>query len=317
MAIRYDDDESHDLHHRPTNDGVTGASVSRGRLRRAALITGTGVLALALVAAITWQVARNTPPPADPATTANREPGSEPRPRTAAPPPYAQNFEVAPGLWTGTATATTGNSDELYGTPIGWPQTVDGAVAAAFNYDAATSSPAYLVDDTGEKINKRIFTPEGEKALGYTAEDRRNMRARFRLTENAEVLEPNGTVSSKQEFYYAAYPWYGAYKVEQVNSDLSEVRVRTWMPLVFGTGTDDNLSEVYVNWVESALTMRWWEGDWRIAAGDRPETRPENQAPDDTFTNQSYQVRRDVLGDGWIVLADSTEDPRPGSVLTK
>ena len=87
------------------------------------------------------------------------------------------------------------------------------------------------------------------------------------------------------------------------------------MPYVAGPGTDDNLSEVFLGTIHTELAMRWDRGpvgpDWRLS---HEKPLPVLPLPNRTKSNVGWQGIRDIVGPGWMVPADATIKPYPGSV---
>ena len=81
---------------------------------------------------------------------------------TGSPQTGTQPIPGVDGLTRGTPAVTTGNTGgAMSGIPIGWPQTLDGAVSAAMTYQAATYTPAILLPKTQKAVQQRLYTAEG------------------------------------------------------------------------------------------------------------------------------------------------------------
>jgi len=220
--------------------------------------------------------------------------------------------EVAPGLRMGLATVAAGNSGAKYGIPYGWSRTTDGAVGAAMNIAASFCALPMMVDSTRVEINKIQLTADGLVENTVPLEIAAKMRKGSRLNNDGVVVLPDGRPSPHEKYYGCGLPRYGAYKV--ISEEDYYVIVEVWMPYVAGPGTDDNLSEVFLGTIHGELAMRWDRGpvgpDWRLAH-DKP--LPVLDLPT-RKSNVGWQGIRDIVGPGWMVPADATTKPYPGSV---
>lgn len=294
--------------------------------RGAVMVTGSGVLLLAVLAVgiggrLPGQNVGSVPAPAGPgvptgaAPTAEPsvEPSSRPTPR---PSPTPTGREVAPGLAHGTARMAGLNSDKLHGIPIGYPRTLDGAVAAAIAYDNAWHSPAMLNRKTRKDLNERLYTKEGRAEAAMDDDLAGALADALGINATGKVLTRKGKVDSKRDLIAAGYPRYGAYRVVSAQPSRTapaEVVVASWRPFVLGTGSDKDLSKVSLSWTENSITVRWSGGDWRIAyinAKINPSKPADQKVP-----NQTYAARAKTLGPGWSVPADATQKLVPGTVV--
>ena len=220
--------------------------------------------------------------------------------------------EVAPGLRMGLATVAAGNSGAKYGIPYGWSRTTDGAVGAAMNIAASFCALPMMVDSTRVEIDKIQLTADGLVENTRPLERAAKMRKGSRLNNDGVVVLPDGRPSPHEKYYGCGLPRYGAYKV--ISEEDYYVIVEVWMPYVAGPGTDDNLSEVFLGTIHGELAMRWDRGpvgpDWRLAH-DKP--LPVLDLPT-RKSNVGWQGIRDIVGPGWMVPADATTKPYPGSV---
>lgn len=323
MPIRvYDDEPRHD---RPSGGGATGTTGAPRRGRPLLTMALAVVIALAMVgAALLWARGRSKTPAAEgPAASATAAPApvGTPAPTPAGGLPInATTFQVAPELYVGSATVRTGHTSTLHGVPVGWAQTENGAIGAAMQYDAAYLSPAMLIDASRKELIDRLYTADGRENGPLTDDVVKAIREKFHLTPTNQVLEPNGTPSTTKRYIAKGMPEYGAYRVESLSSGHppTEVRVRVWMPGVAGVvnGTSD-YSNAKLYWTDSILTMRWSGGEWKIAGYDSKRSNDVPKPADQSFSNQTYQARRDILGAGWCVAPDSTEKPFDGAVMTR
>ena len=221
--------------------------------------------------------------------------------------------EVAPGLRMGLATVAAGNSGAKYGIPYGWSRTTDGAVGAAMNIAASFCALPMMVDSTRVEIDKIQLTADGLVENTRPLERAAKMRKGSRLNNDGVVVLPDGRPSPHEKYYGCGLPRYGAYKV--ISEEDYYVIVEVWMPYVAGPGTDDNLSEVFLGTIHTELAMRWDRGpvgpDWRLS---HEKPLPVLPLPNRTKSNVGWQGIRDIVGPGWMVPADATIKPYPGSV---
>ena len=234
------------------------------------------------------------------------------------PPVGSQPIPGVDGLTRGTASVTTGNTGgAMAGIPIGWPQTLDGAVSAAMTYQSATYAPAVLLPKTQKAVQQRLYTAEGLRVSASPADMLAKIRKKLRISDDGKILL-NGKVSPKEQLYASGYPRYGAYKLvshEGPDDQPTLAVTDVWFPFVMGPGTDTKTDELYVGWVRALVEVKWENGDWKINGVRASNTFP--MPPDPRRTNQTFQARRDLLGPGWSVLADATEEPLPEAVLTR
>lgn len=324
MPVRYIDDDH------TTTEGLSGSDASR-RGRPPWIVLG---LAVALVGVcVTWfltasgqrpsagttpqsssgGIASSAPEPQDTPTP----PVDPTGPAPAATPVVPAKGEVpgVPGLWQGTAEITTINADTIWGVRVGWPQTVDGAVAAAFNGEGATYSLAGLLPEFRSDVNSRIYA-RGSKAIPsekWAAEVRKNVH----INAKGDVVR-SGQSSPLERPYIESLIRFGAYRVLEVKEGSPQaptwVVLEVWFPVVAGSGAGDNFTDVAVFWRHAAMDVVWERSDWKLKAVARKTATIPTDA---RRTNQPYNNVRALLGPGWMVPADGTDQPYPGAILTK
>ncbi len=232
----------------------------------------------------------------------------------AVPPPNATNTgQIVPGLWRGTATVASGNSSTLLGVPIGWPRNVDGAVGAAINYLASTTSLDNFRPDTNLQLDKRLLTDAGYATYHNAPDTWGKVKQIFNLDDEGRPLGPDGKPAPERRLYAAGYTRYAVYQVSAASQDLSMVNVKVAMPTVVGVGIGDDLSSLRLRWTTVAVTMKWTGDDWRIEVMDREPLRE----PDVRQTNLPYSKIRELVGPGWLMPADATDQPYAGVVLAR
>lgn len=248
----------------------------------------------------------------------SQEPTGKP---TASPefsqPPHMNTLgEVIPGLWQGTAAVTVGNSNAIYGVPIGWNRTVDGAIGAAMNYDASTYALPRLVEDTYAEIAPKIYAADSPAITADTPEVRAAIRRVSRLDDDGGVVDANGNPSQAERYYGGGAPQYGAYRVDAVeyapSGEPTKVTVSVLQPLWSGPGTDTNLDEVMLQYRTVQYVMVWDEDDWRVSDFPSSDSWDANRV-----SNQGFEHLVSLVGTGWAVPADATQEALPGMVLTQ
>lgn len=305
MPLRIEDERQ------PSRPTAPEPPKSKRSIPRGWAVVGTGavvLLILVVVAGVRGQLSGpggGTPPSA----------AGAPSSAEASPSPLSGR-ELAPGLVMGTASVEALNQDLLYGTRIGYPRTVDGAVAAAINYDAAWHTPAMFNKSQRTALNQRIYTDRSRSRLGMNDALAAAFAKQLGLNAQGQVLTEAGKVDSKRKLIAATYPRYGAYQqlgFQPSAEQPTEVSVTSWRPFVLGVGTDSDLSQVRLNWSEVTVTVVWDRNDWRI---DESVTRLDTAKPGDgSVPNASYADRAAALGPGWTVPTDATESLLPGTVV--
>ena len=297
----------------PVHTVPDGATRRRQRLRWTLLTFGMVILVVSLLV-IGYALVRPRPTTAaatgGPSTSGTAKPSAT---TTAGMPEGAASPTGVEGMWWGYATVAAGNTDQTFGIPCGWEHTPEGAAAAAMTVAGAVANIAFLVDDTRPIATARLYTTDGAKGM-FNAAGAAELRKRYRLDENGVVLLSNGQASTWEHFYGVGMARYGAYKLITVNPDY--VVVEAWVPYVIGPGTDDNLTDVRLSGNHVQLAMRWGDGpggmDWRVAATTGLEwKKPTGKS------NIGLAAMKDLIGTGWLIPADATEQPYPGAVMAK
>ncbi len=231
-------------------------------------------------------------------------------------PPVLNGREVAPGLVLGSASIEALNQDFLHGTRIGYPRTVDGAIAAAINYDAALHTPAMFNRVKRAALNERIYTATGLNEVAVDDELAAAFARQLGINAKGKVVGKGGKVDPRKKLIAATYPRYGAYKLLSYQPSVeapNEVVVESWRPFVLGTGTDTDRRKVGLGWYQATVTVRWERGDWRVA--DSVTNLDTAKPSDQSKPNASYSDRAAALGPGWSVPTDATETLLPGTVV--
>ncbi|MFI2486529.1 hypothetical protein ACH47X_06435 [Promicromonospora kroppenstedtii] len=212
--------------------------------------------------------------------------------------PMFEPTDVATALPVGEAAEGAGATGDVAGVPVGFPQSVDGAVSAMMTYGNAADAALFRTPQERAQIADRIFTDEGHAASGLT--DQAAAEAQDRL--GADALTG------------CAYE-FGAYKVASVgSSDAAQVPfwvvVSTWAPCLAGAGGAQDASDVDIRWTQRTSTLRWDGRDWRVEATVSSDDRvPVPAEPDDVAV--TFEERARLVGKGWTLPADATEEVAP------
>lgn len=304
--------------------------------RRRGVLIGTAVAVAAAVTIGAFWLGRSssgapsspqTPSPSASTSSASSTPEATPSPTPTDPSAalMPNTGSVVDGLWRGTATVASGSSDAIYGIPIGWDRTYEGAVGAAMHTAAARYALPSLVEDTATELNSRLYT--GDYLAELRTEEYVDWRARLRkgsrLSDAGVVLDAQGLPATQEKYYGGGIPEYGAYKVLDVESKdgaLTSVDVIVFMPFYMGPGTDTDMTQVSLGFEGFSYVMVWDDQakDWKASSWDTPADPADDLAAVKLeYSNQGYEWLREHLGSGWAVAADATEDPIPGAVKTR
>lgn len=229
----------------------------------------------------------------------------------AAQPPPGAGSSTGPGplaeLPRSEARFGAGGSTTLWSTQIGYNRTVRGGIEAALNYDVVSDSLDYMLDGPRHEIDAYIYaTPELAKSQGISDEMAEATRKKWGVSPTGEPLT-NGRPDPGKKIYSAAYTQYGAFQV--ISADTSTVHLKVWRPVVWGIGTPDTMGNTTVIWPVTDITVSWRNGDWRIT-GEGPPTFDVTPAERGQVVI-SFEERAALLGEGWVMSADATEETVP------
>lgn len=238
--------------------------LTRRQLRNAAIAVAMTALVVWLIVGAVFPPKPTNPTPSAP--TASVSPTGKATASTAPPGTY-------PGLAKGTVTAGAGGTKTgPGGLSIGYPQTPDGAVAAATNYTAAWSTDL-------------ILTSEGRTALlDATVTDRIRV-------EQARGLEAAATLRklSLHEFQ----PSRGAYALLRYSN--TEATVAFWAPFYY-PGRSDFGQDASI-WTADALQMRWVDGDWKVDQASADNLAIAVRKPSNPGSNPTAEEKAALLHD--------------------
>lgn len=167
-------------------------------------------------------------------------------------------------------------SGTVKGIPVGYPQSKDGAVAAAVNYEVARSSPSYFTDQPfRHSVLATIMTRES-----VSAQQDEDDRDASRVVTSLGL----GAGSSAHMIMRAA-----PLGTQLASYSPAVATVRIWMSELVGITSTDSPVPVSANWSTYTLTLQWQQGDWKVAdisqsAGPTP-LQTSDATPDsvDTF----------------------------------
>jgi hypothetical protein len=238
--------------------------------------------------------------------SADRRTEAAPDPTTR---PGQQGTPAADALPLGTVTAGEGGAGDLFGIPIRYPHTLDGAAAAAVNLTVGASGPLNVVEAAREPLNEYVYTDHARReGFGTTAAEAQEARATGGVDVNGQVLADDGTVDPEATYLDTTFiPEYGAYRVLP-GATADRVRVDLWGPLLTGIARPDDRGDAEVHWVMARVTVAWDDGDWRL---DNGITKENARTPTERAAlNVSFAERAQLLpaSQGWVMVRNAVED---------
>lgn len=216
----------------------------------------------------------------------------------------------------GTVTFGQGGAEDLFGIPIRYPHTQDGATAAAINLTVGGSGPLNVVEAAREPLNRYLYTARAAaKGFPTTAAQAEEARAKAGLDLNGQVLNDDGSVDPGSTYLDTTFiPEYGAYRVLP-GATADRVTVDLWGPLLTGTARSNGSGDAEVRWVLVRVTVAWDRGDWRIDDLTVPDQLPARRQTvpmpaDRAALNVSFAERAELLpaSEGWVMVRNATED---------
>jgi hypothetical protein len=157
------------------------------------------------------------------------------------------------------------------GVPVGYQRTPDGAVNAATAYAVTFSGPLLLRPDELRAAQEAVVAPEyREEFESRGAQTLKAFQAAYGITANAAI-------GARPVLELIPI----AYKLEVY--DGLQARVDIWAVWLVA---EEGLLAPQQNWITSQLTLRWVDGDWKVAAsGGHPGPVP--QPPQGAVPEQS------------------------------
>jgi len=166
---------------------------------------------------------------------------------------------VPPASATVGSSATTGSSSPAFptgsasGALVGYPDTQDGAAAAAANFVAAYGSDAMMTTDSRHKLVKAIADPAIEPTL------QQELDQAFALAAQGFGLDKNGNAPTGQTFVSRAVP----FGTTVANYSTAKAKVAVWINMIAGTAGQGSTHPVSETWATVTLNLTWVNGDWK------------------------------------------------------
>lgn len=154
------------------------------------------------------------------------------------------------------------------GVPVGYPQTQNGAVAAAVNYELARSTATYFSDTATRHGILKAITTSGALSQELTSED----------SAVQQFDTSIGLNSSNASSFVARASALGT-KVDNYSPTVATVEV--WVCGLVGITSSSSPLPVSASWDTYTLTLQWQDGDWKLsaisaAAGPTPLEQSDN-----------------------------------------
>ena len=201
-----------------------------------------------------------------------------------------------------------GGSESLFGVPIKYEHSENGAVHAAINYRVASASTLMYSTDTRDKLTAYVTTSAGLKRMKseWSSRDLEDLYRRASgVDEDGRVLTKDGKIDEDRQAYSMFLPEYGAFRV--VSSTDDRVVVDVWGPTLTGNSTGLDDEPLRVEWETTRRDMRWERGDWRVGEG-KTSTTVKPKVPGKVSVSFAERSRLLPKGDGWRLVAGAVED---------
>ena len=226
--------------------------------------------------------------------------------------------DIAPGINLCASRSMGVASGQIAGIGTAFPRTIEGAVASAANYERFVNSLASVIDEERSAIDPKIAV--GQLPDSWVAAQRDQV---FHVDGAGRPLDSLGNVVPGVTFQADAWPQYGAYRVwwanaaDAVSGLPGEVFVSWLMPHTytdFGSGWAP-----VIYWRVTTYEMVWVDETWKVSAAtfDPSMPAPFQSGDPDNVLNQTFAWRASIIGPGWCVPQDATEQPLPDAPLTK
>lgn len=237
--------------------------------------------------------------------------------------PSLGSTAVPTSLPTGRAAQDAGARNDVAGVPTGFPQTVAGAVSAMMTYNNAAGAAMFRAPQERAQIGHRIYTDEGYAASGLTDEAATETRERLGVNEAGVAVREDGSLDLARTAFAACAYEFGAYRVTSLGGSGSrspgpgepafiphQVVATTWSPCLSGVGGAHDHADIGIRWVEQTSILRWDGADWRIESTVSPDD-PAPVPADPIDVAVTFEERARLLGKGWTLPADATEELSP------
>ncbi|MGD9484490.1 hypothetical protein WDH52_14740 [Streptomyces sp. TRM70308] len=192
-------------------------------------------------------------------------------------------------------TAPTGTTpvDAPPGTlPSGFPRTPQGAQSAAANYVVALVSAEIIKPEERRSIVAQVFTPDQVDTMTEQME-------RSYTPEFLEQIGLDAQGDAPQGYTYVSRTVPVGTKVVDYAEDTA--RLEVWCTGVYGMAGPESRTPVTTDWFTMTLTLRWSEGDWKVAEfTQQPGPAPVNG---DLRASSADEIAEAVEGYGGFTYA--------------
>ena len=218
--------------------------------------------------------------------------------------------EVADGL--GQTDTVVGTAARSYkGWPVGWDNSLSGRVAQT-GVIAAFWESMDSADPNKSDLHAMITGNATDQDFDF-----KWYREDLGIDEKGHILDNDGNPIPDKTLICAAYPRYGAYKIIDVtfleDHSIEDVVVLWWLPIVKGyKSVSTNQIDFHITWETRLIYSAWNKETKSVKEYTHTFGRNLPQPDDPTKVNQPFSVRAELLGPGWVVPADATEEPLPG-----
>ncbi|WP_194892775.1 hypothetical protein [Catenulispora pinisilvae] len=182
------------------------------------------------------------------------------------PPATATVGQSAPASAPSSPAFPSQNGDVL----TGYPDTQDGATAAAANFVAAYGSEAMMTANSRHKLVQEIADP----AIVTTLQQQLDQA--FTLAAQGFGLDKNGNAPTGQSFVSRAVP----FGTTVANYSAAKATVAVWINMISGTAGQGSTHPVSETWSTVTLNLTWVNGDWKWSSftqADGPTPVPAGQ----------------------------------------
>lgn len=170
-------------------------------------------------------------------------------------------------------TGTNFPGTELNGVLIGYPDTKDGAEAAALNFVAAYGSEAMLHTQTRHKLIHTIADPSIESGL------QAQLDQAIAIVATGLGLDKNGNAPADQTAVTRDFPL----GVRTISYSKGKATISVWTTSIAGTAGDGATHPVQETWATDNVNLTWVNGDWKWSSF----TQTDGPVPISTQTGSS------------------------------
>jgi hypothetical protein len=170
----------------------------------------------------------------------------------------------------------------LYGAMTGYPDTKEGAEAAAANYVSAYESQAMLTPSSRHKLIHSIADPAIESSL------QAQLDQAYTTVCTGLGLDKNCTPSQSQTAVARTF----ALGVNTQSYSKGKATVAVWNDNIIGTVGDTSSQPIAENWTTTTVVLTWVNGDWKwtsFTATDGPTPVSNQQASSSADIQKAVQ----------------------------